>query len=194
VARQEDPQGSRLPYSTETHQACRYSSEFRYYSLRKCINIDPCRMSKQSNITAFCEGCDRNASCFCDLTRRLTATALYLISFRRQRLPSLQVLIGLQYEDRKITVKVDKLIAGTSNHNNMFRRKLCMKRIPHCVILYTRIYGVPAHTGFPRRLTITSRISVLSLALNLIIFETNLSRLACAETQCAQEPRKYEYT
>ncbi len=142
VARQEDPQGSRLPYPTETHQACRYSSEFRYYPLRRCTNIDPCRIPKQSDTTAFCEGCDRSASCFCDLTRRLTAvTSSFSKDFGiiPQTKPSLILerdQIGLQYEDRKITVKVDKLVAG--NHNNMFRRKLCMERIPHCVILYTR--------------------------------------------------------
>jgi hypothetical protein len=55
------------------------------------------------------------------------------------------------------------------------------------------MHGVSAHTGFPRTLTMTSYLSALFSTLNPILSVTNLSRLECAETQCARKPRAYEY-
>jgi hypothetical protein len=54
------------------------------------------------------------------------------------------------------------------------------------------MHGVSAHTGFPRKLTMTNYLSTLFGTLNPILTVTNLSRLDCAETQCARKPRAYE--
>jgi len=56
------------------------------------------------------------------------------------------------------------------------------------------MHGVSAHTGFPRTLTMTNYLSALSSTLNPILSVINLSRLECAETQCARKPRAYEYS
>jgi len=60
-------------------------------------------------------------------------------------------------------------------------------------ILPTRINGVPAQTGFLRTLTKTIYISAIFSTLNPILSVANLSRLECAETPFAREPRLYEY-
>ncbi len=51
------------------------------------------------------------------------------------------------------------------------------------------ISGVPAQTGFPRTLTKTIYINAIFSTLNPILSVANLSRLECAETQFAREPR-----
>ncbi len=55
------------------------------------------------------------------------------------------------------------------------------------------MHGVSAQTGFPRTLTKTIYFSAIVSTLNPILFVANLSRLECAETQCARKPRAYEY-
>ncbi len=55
------------------------------------------------------------------------------------------------------------------------------------------VNGVPAQTGFLRTLTKTIYISAIFTTLNPILSVANLSRLECAETPFAREPRLYEY-
>ncbi len=72
------------------------------------------------------------------------------------------------------------------------RENLPKKDFSKAYAMHTRMHGFSAHTGFPRTLTMTNYLSALLSKLNPILSVANLSRLKCAETQCARKSHAYE--